>query len=159
MLLYNFHICISTAADTLLTPQMTVLLQSCVTKANCSWASRAKEMFMFLHSKQAPAWTSSSPHLQHDCRPHHLPWGEKGQNPSQTHCPSSKGWQSRDTGWYTSWSSLCSWGRLSPTHLMPGKPWVPLSQPSSQHGGGLKAISPTSFCFKIILLPSFQQHV
>lgn len=118
-----------------------------------------QQMFMFLHSKQAPAWTSSSPHLQHDCRPHHLPWGEKGQSPSQTHCPSSKGWQSRDTGWYTSWSSLCSWGRLSPTHLMPGKPWVSLSQPSSQHGGGLKAISPTSFCFKIILLPSFQQHV
>lgn len=68
---YNFHICISTAAGTLLTPQITVLLQPCVTTANCSWASRAKETFWFLHRKQAPAWTSSSAHLQQDCRASH----------------------------------------------------------------------------------------
>lgn len=77
MLLYNFHICVSRAAGSLLTPQIAVLPQPCVTAANCSWARGAKDIFVFLHSRQAPPRTSSSPHLQQDCKPHPLPmrWG------------------------------------------------------------------------------------
>lgn len=83
MLAYNFHICISTAAGTILTPPITVLLQACVTTGNCSWASRAEETFVF----QAPAWPSSSPHLQQDCRPHHLPVGWGGAEPTPNSLP------------------------------------------------------------------------
>lgn len=155
---FNFHICISTAAGTILTPQITVLLQSCVQQQTAPGPAEPRRCLCFCiasghrHGPRPLLICSRTADLTT------LPWGEGEQSLSQTRCPSSTGWQSRGARCYTRWSSLCSRGRLSVTHLMLGRPWLSLSQPLSQLGGRLKATSPNSFCFNIILLPSFQQH-
>lgn len=147
---YHFHICISTAAGTVLTlhittpssavynnkPRLGQLSQGDV-YAPAQWAGMRMDFFL---SSSSAGLQASPPSYE----------GEGEQSPSQPCCPSGIGWQSRGARWCMCQSGLCTRGRLSLTHFMLCRSWLSPSQLSFQLGRELMACSPPSNLFTII---------